>query len=263
MELTVTSSKDEGRTIWEMITGKNKKDTTPLELKYFNPLKIKVGDFVNINDYPELKGLDFEVKKIVVYELNIDVGRSSKTFYHTDYCLKGFTADGKAIRLQLRLEKDENSSNKVECSFKLFRLYHEEPYNKELVEYLNKPAFFESEESDEPDDYCFCINQDEDGNDLEESLMYWRIDGFDSNGRLAIDEPYKAKVTVLIDENEDGQIQEEELDQYYVQYWDYHREYMNEGSPTLEYLYAEMDDSTGYISMFKGEHIQASQVFVI
>lgn len=260
----VLSADGRGRTLLQMLLGLNKKDMTPLEFQYRNPLKARVGSTISFDHDEDLKNINFVVEKILVYKTETVSSGRRKSFYHTDYCLKGVSIDlDKPLRYRLRLEPDDDANNELRCKLQLLKIYHEESYNPELVEYLNKPAYWSAgaDTSGPPEDYCFCINQDDDGNNLEEPQRFWRIDGFDSNGALALDCPYEARVTVLKDEDGDGQVEDEELQHFDALYWDFSRLTGPADSEYTEYLIAEMNKATRSISMLRGNDIHASCVF--
>ena len=256
-----------GRTLFEILTGRNKRDMTPLELQYHNPLRARIDQTITFDHEEGLTGINFVVERIVVYKTVVTAGGKTKDFFHTDYVLKGVTLGmDKPIRLRLRLLPDEDSMNDLGCKLQLLTLYHEEPHNDDLVCYLNRPEYFvEGNDSGEPDDICFCINHDPEGNDLDEPQMFWRVDGFDSNGNLVLDQAYEANVTVLVDDDGDGTIENDELEHYNVEYWDYHRQYTDPDSQreTIEYLHAEVDSDTGNITMYRGTEVHADQIFII
>ena len=46
----MVSANGRGRTLFEILTGRNKKDPRPVEFQHHNPLKARVGGFVTIDD---------------------------------------------------------------------------------------------------------------------------------------------------------------------------------------------------------------------
>ena len=78
------SADGKGRTLFEMLTGRNKRDMTAQELQVHNPLQAKVGWSVSVSYEADLSGYNFFVETIWVWETRI----GDKTFYHTDYNLK-------------------------------------------------------------------------------------------------------------------------------------------------------------------------------
>ena len=104
------SADGKGRTLFEMLTGRNKRDMTAQELQVHNPLQAKVGWSVSLSYEADLSGYNFFVESIWVWETKI----GDTTFHHTDYNLKA-TAVGqdKPIRIKLRLIPDDDSSTRL------------------------------------------------------------------------------------------------------------------------------------------------------
>ena len=248
-------SASKGRTLWEILTGRNKRNMTPLELQYHNPLGAKIGNTISFDHEEDLKGINFVIERIVVYETLINDGVKIRKFYHTDYCLKGISLDmDKPLRVRLRLLPDEDATNTLGCKLQILHLYHEEGFNQTLYDYLNNPVVYDKE--GKAVDKAFCVNQDDAGNELAEPRMYWRVND--------VEGPYKAKATTLRDEDGNGRIDDNELTHNKVEYWDFSRLTKNDQQVEfLEYLWAEMDETSRYISMMRGTEILASQVMVI
>ena len=105
------SADGKGRTLFEMLTGRNKRDMTAQELQVHNPLQAKVGWSVSVDYEADLAGRNFFVETIWVWETTIG-GTSTtlpKTFYHTDYNLKAtVVGQEKPIRIKLRLIPDDD-----------------------------------------------------------------------------------------------------------------------------------------------------------
>lgn len=237
------SSKDgKGRTLWEILTGRNKRDLTPLELQYHNPLSAKVGCTVSIDHDEQTAGINFVIEKISIYETKV----KDKKFYHTDYHLKGVTLDReRPLRLRLRLIPDADVSNKLGCKIMLLNLYDEMEYDE---------AFHDNVLLSESG--IFDVNYDDEGNELPEPRRYWRVDD-------EVD-PYHARVTVLADKDGNGTIEENELERLDVTYWDYHRDTTDANSVDFrEVLFVEMNDQTHYFTFFRGQEVGAFQVTVI
>lgn len=263
----MTKSADgKGRTLLEILTGRNKKDMTPLELQYHNPLKAKVGvsmSFKNTLNAPT--GVNFFVQSIEVWETKIEDGDSGrvKKFYHTDYCLKGQPLDAPApLRYRLRLTPNEDAETGYE--FRLMRNYYEcgwtEAESMNLLDGVLKDQ-----------DGEFHINEADDGTALEEPLIFWREgdtrearDGEDHLLGDALD-AYRARVTILKDLDGDGTVEDEELEHRNVSYWDYSRMTPDEdlNKQVFDFLSVHMDEDTRTFSFIRGETIQPFQVEII
>lgn len=248
----MTSADGRGRNLFEIITGRNKRDMRPLELQYHNPLEAKVGSTVSFSHEPSISGINFVIEAISVYKTKI----RSKSFFHTDYHLKGVSLDHDApVRLRLRLIPDENVENELGHRVQLLYLYQEMGYDKSLhTEVLADPSGE------------LQVNHDDDGKELEVARKYWRVED--------VIDPYRANVTLLKDADGDGTIEDEELERRKVTYWDFHRDTTNpdNGIEFREFLTVEMDgnvdeksgkmEGSGYFRFLRGSEIHTSEVTV-
>ena len=237
-----TVSKDgKGRSLWDILTGKNKRDLTPMELQYHNTLGAKIGCTVSI-DQPEYSEVNFVIEKISVYETKV----KQKKFYHTDYHLRGISLSiREPIVLKLRLIPDGDVSNALGCKVQLLRLYDEMEWDD---------GFYANVLLSETGQ--FDVNQDEMGNELAEPHKFWRIED--------VLDPYMARVTILSDKDGHGVVEEAELERVDITYWDYHRNATEPGvGEYREYLTVEMKDPSRYFVLYKGTEVQPSQITVI
>jgi hypothetical protein len=251
----MTKSADgKGRTLFEMLTGQNKKDMTPQEFQFHNPLQAKVGCSVSVSHEPDLAGYNFFVQTICVGETTI----GGKKFYHTDYNLKAtVVGQDKPIRLKLRLIPDEDSSSEIGHKIQVLRPYMEFGYKfAEENDFLSVLADEEG---------VFKILADRDGNTFseEDQPMYWRVDD--------VRDPYKCRVTILKDQDGDGLVTKDELEYQNYLIWDYHRNTMNEQEePYTEFL--NVEEEVNYVggepqcvwfTILTGREVEAFQVAVI
>ena len=230
------------RTLWEILSGKNKRDLTPLELQYHNPLGARVGNTVSFDNEPELKRINFVIEKMSVYETKV----KARKFYHTDYHLKGLALGmEKPLRFRLRLIPDEDETNKLGCKIQLLNHYASSEWDENLYAAANN------------DQGEFHVNYDDNDVELAEPRKYWRIDD--------VLDPYHARVTILADKDGDDKIDEAELERVDLTYWDFHRDTTNpdNGLEYREYLTVEMTDKTLYFTLFRGRYVEASQIMVI
>ena len=65
------SADGKGRTLFEMLAGRNKRDMTAQELQVHNPLQAKVGWSVSVSYEADLSGYKFFVESIWVWETKI------------------------------------------------------------------------------------------------------------------------------------------------------------------------------------------------
>lgn len=239
----MSQSKDgKGRTVFEILTGRNKKDLTPLEFQYHNPLNCRIGNKVILTNYLGFSDINFSVKKIFVYETRIQ----SKKFYHTDYHLVGISMALKSdIQLRLRFIPDNSSVNDLGNKIQLLQIYHsmewdESFYNNVLLSDSGK----------------FDINQDDEGNDLPEPVSFWRVED--------VLDAYHARVTVLEDKNNNGVVEDDEISHFDVSYWDYHRDaIISPNCKQREFLTIEINDKSRYFTFLRGQEIGASQITLI
>ncbi len=236
-------SKDgKGRTIWDILTGRNKRDMSPLELQYHNPLGAKVGCTVSFDNEPDLRGINFVIERMLIYDTKV----KERKFVHTDYHLRGISLDrDRPLRFRLRLIPDEDETNKMGHKVQLLSLYDEMEWDE---------TFHDSVLGNEQG--IMDVNYDDEGKELAEPRRYWRVED--------ILDPYHARVTVLADKDGNGTIEESEVERLDVTYWDYHRDTNDQnGVEFTEYLTIEMNDKTGYFQFFRGREVRASDILVI
>jgi hypothetical protein len=219
-----------GRTLWEMWTGKKQ---VPVLERYFNPMKAKIGSTVTINDI-DLKQYDFSVTEIRQYARTIE----GKQYLFADYVLHAQPLKGDAVLLRLRVNPTGQTDGAPEHNVLVLRLYDEMAYDKSFHDVVG--------------DTTRKIEVTE--NNVAQT--YTRIN--DVQG------PYKATVSVLRDANQDGKVDEDEVATLQLDYWDYCRETPDEaGTPTVQFLFVEMDNSSGWFQLWRGEEINSQRVVII
>ncbi len=250
------SADGKGRTLFEMLVGRNKRDMTAQELQVHNPLQAKVGWSVSVSYEADLSGHNFFVETIWVWETKI----GDKTFYHTDYNLKATATIGqeKPIMIKLRLIPDDDSSNELGHKFQLLRPYME--FGWKFAEENNFLDVLADEEG------VFKILADRDGNPIEENMQptYWRVDD--------VRDPYKCRVTVLKDLDGDGSVQKDELKCSDYLVWDYHRDTVDEQTKQKyrevlnveeEVEYDDGEAQCIWFTIYMGREVEPFQVTVI
>lgn len=253
----MSSADGRGRTLFEILTGRNKKDMRPLEFQYHNPLEAKVGCTVCFDHEPEIRNINFVIEKISVYKTEVN----GQTFYHTDYHLKGTSLDTDGyVRLWLRLIPDENVVNGLGHRIQLLQLYEEMQWDEGLYNMLLENGDYDPN-YDSEGERSFKVNYDDEGNELEHPRQYWRI-GTENGPDL---DPYHAKVTVLRDVDGDGTIEDDELEHYPVTYWEFSR--LTDDADTeqeiTEFLTIDMDDGTRFFTFLRGTEVEPFQVTVV
>jgi hypothetical protein len=234
------SANGKGRTVWEILTGGNKKDLTPKELQYHNPLKAKVGQIVTFESEPRLKEINFEITSLGIYETKI----GKQSFFHTDYVLRGNSADERLpIDLRMRVTPDDKAP--LGYRVQLLRLYYEMGWDQNFHDNVLGDPSME-----------FHVNEDDAGKALETPWTYWRVED--------VPTPYNAKLTTMKDLDKSGVIDDNELMQSNVTYWDYHRETFDDETSEkfIELLWVEMDDRSRYFTFYRGREVVASAVTV-
>jgi len=219
-----------GRTLWEMWTGKKE---PPVEEQYFNPMKAKIGSAVNINDI-DLKQDDFFVTEIREYKRIIE----GKPFFFADYVVLAQPLKGDAVVLRLRVNPTDRADTGLTHHLLVLRLYDEMAYDEGFHGVVT-----DTTKKIEVTD-----------NNLTET--YWRIND--------VQDSYKATVTVIRDANQGGKVEKEEVQVVQVEYWDYSRQTPDEaGNPMVQYLFVEMDTSSGWFQLWRGEEINPQRVVIL
>jgi hypothetical protein len=222
-----------GKTLWEMLMAKVQ---GPLELHYYNPLKAKVGSSILINDI-DLRDFNFFIKEIRQYSRVL----SGKQFLFVDYVLLARPLHGDDVWVRLRLNPvdDPDAAAGLTHTALLLRLYDEMAYDEGLYKVVT--------------DTTKKFQVLENGQVAEE---YWRINDVTSS--------YQAKVTVLKDENKDGQVDKEEVETVELEYWDYWRDSTDEvGQPVRQYLFVEMNRANGWFQLWRGQELDPQKVMVM
>ena len=204
--------------LWARLRGKEPPppDAVDVESQFYNPLEVKIGSFVNVNNF-EYDGLDFRVTHIREYKRVI----GDKTFYLAIYDLLARTIDDREeVKLRLRLEPvdvpDHDSGLTHIASF--LHLYTEFEYDEDFDKEVLRG---------EANDFQIMSDDEEPVVEAE----YYRVND--------IHDPFNAHVSIVQDENHDGIVEEEEVDRVWLSYWDDWRETEIEGVKETEYLYVE------------------------
>ncbi len=193
----MASQDGRGRTLFQMLTGRNRKDMTSQELKRFNPLGLRCGSYISFDHDPDLKGNHFRIARLRVNAIEFD----DDLFEYTDYELVG----PDSVRLTLRVSNPDGNQEICLC-----RTYMNLTYRRAeemgLVEALSDP---QGE---------FRILQEVDGTSIPDELVpvYWRVDDHT--------EPYTVRSSILEDRNGDGTVEESEIRETIHRLWDFHRD---------------------------------------
>lgn len=218
-----------GKTLWEMLTTKAK---PPVELQIANPLKLKIGSCVRVNDI-DLKELSFYTKRILEYNRLIN----GTEHIFTDYELMARPLGGDDVKIRLRLNPMESPDEVAGLTHNvvLLTLYTEQGYDEGLHKVVTDTTkLFEVLENG------VCTER------------YYRIND--------VQDSYKPSVTVVKEGDKDF----ENLESLHLEYWDYWRTIKDEaGQEFNQFLFVEMDTDNGWFQMWRGEEIDALQVSVL
>jgi hypothetical protein len=222
-----------GRTLWEMLVDKVR---GPTELRYYNPLKARVGNSLMISEL-DLKEHNFFVREIREYRRSI----GGREFIFTDYTLLSRPIEGDDVWVRIRLlpmENDPDTKSGLTHHVLVLRLYDELPYNEDFYKVVT--------------DTTKKFEVIEEGRVTEE---FWRVND--------VQDSYQAEVAVLKDTDQNNQVDRDEVEKVKVEYWDYWREVKDEGGQSArEYLFVEMDRDNGYFQLWKGRETDTHQVYV-
>jgi hypothetical protein len=219
-----------GKTLWEMLV---EKVQGPVELRQFNPLKLRVGHSLTIDD-PELKELNFFVREIRSYRRAL----GGREFPFVDYVVRARPLNGEDVVFRVRLvPMDEPDPSGPAHHVVLLRLFDEFAYDKSFEQVLTDTTKkFQVLDDDRVTEEFYRINDTV--------------------------EPYSAEVTIVKDADNDGTVTSDEVEKRRLAYWDYWREDKNEaGSPVRRFLFIERDGETGWFQLWRGDEIDARQVY--
>jgi hypothetical protein len=222
-----------GKTLWEMLL---EKFQGPVEMQFHNPLKAKIGSAVMIDDI-DWRDYNFFVKEIREYKRTI----GPKQFFFVDYVLLARPLGGADVSLRLRLNPvaDPEKVSGLTHTVILLQLYDDLAYDEGLHKVVTDTTKkFQVLENDQV---------------TEE---YYRV--HDVAG------PYKAKVAVVQDADADAKAEKDEVERLQIEYWDYWRETQDAaGQPVTQYLVVEMDASSGWFQIWRGQEIDPRRVVVM
>src|SRR4051794_23088055 len=120
-----------GRTLWEILLDKF---SGPSELRYYNPLKARVGVSMTI-DTVELRDLNFFLQEIREYKRRI--GPQEYTFVDYSLLARPLHGEDVAIRLRLNPIADTQRSGGREYHVLMLRLDDEFEYSADFEKLLN------------------------------------------------------------------------------------------------------------------------------
>jgi hypothetical protein len=222
-----------GRTLWEMLLDRLK---GPVEFEVYNPLHVKIGSAVTI-DQIEWRELNFFVVSIHEYKRAL----GGQEFRFVDYALLARPLGGEPVLIRLRLNPVDDPAQAAGLTHHvlLLRLEDDMAYNEDLHKVVN--------------DTTKKFQVMEDG---EVRAEYWRIND--------VATAYKAEVTIVKDVNQDGRVERNEVEKRRCEYWDYWRDVKDQaGQSQTEFLFVEMDAENGWFQIWKGSELDTKRVMVL
>jgi hypothetical protein len=208
----------------------------PMELRFYNPLRARVGCALMIDDI-DLRDYNFFIREIRDYRRTI----GAKPFHFADYVLLARPLNTADVWVRLRLNPVEEPDAAAGLTHHalLLRLYDEMAYDEAFHKVVT--------------DTTRKFEVAEEGRVMEE---YWRVND--------VTDSYTAEVSVLRDVNSDGRVDRDEVEKVCLEYWDYWRETKDEaGLLVRQYLFVEMDCDTGWFQLWCGQGIDPQRVLVI
>ncbi len=218
-----------GQTLWQRMT----KGKEVVEFNYTNPAKAKIGNTFNL-DVMDYRGLMFSLREIHDYKRTLN----GRVLNFADYILLARPVGKEDIEVRLRFVPLTVPDALMTHNVILLHKYDEMPFNKGLDEVLRATTGE------------LVITE----NAVDEK--YWRIND--------IKTPYRADVAVVRDANNDGKIEDKEVEKNKVEYWDYSRITTDVAQQKFtQYLFVELDQGSKVQTMWRGEEIDPERVNIL
>ena len=219
-------------TLWQMLTKKKEEEevAVPVEDQHYNPLGAKIGQHVKI-DTLEMEEFDFNIRSLQAWTRHI----GGEKFKHADYLLIARPIGGDEVKKKVRLVPMEDPDGKMTHNVVLLNLLDEFEYDQEFHEGLDF---------------------DRNGGEFHEGeAIYYRVQD--------VRDPFKARIKHISDLVGDGEVEEEEVRDSTVVYWDFWRETEDDGGNTIiEFYIVEMDDDCGWFRIWVGGEIDQNRVSI-
>ena len=251
-------------TLWEKWTKKTEA-TIPLEMNFYNPYRVEVGNVFTINTL-ELEDFKFRLKNLRQIKRSI----GGKTFVHGDYNLVANPHDFDPINVMLRMIPKENTSEHDVVLLRADAVYGVGlPDKRGYEDYLAEQAELDVGEKENPpatqQDFMFAKEHidwffdealaklefhdvDADGNDV----TYYRVND--------VLQPWQAQIATVEDGDGNGVVEKNEIDYHNIRYWDFWTQFEEDGNTVVEWLIVE--DCDNYITVWKGRSIDPQRVSV-
>lgn len=212
-----------------------------VEYKYFNPLRAKIGSSFSL-DVLGFRDLMFTLREIHQYERKDSV----KSMFG-DYVLLARPIGKEDVWVTVRLMPVEVPDANLTHNVLLLQKYDEMPFCKPL------------------DEACRCGSGELEisDNDTGAKETYYRL-AMDNAGTQRITRSFDTTMTVIRDVNNDGKVEDHEVQKVPVEYWNYSRITRDEaGQDFTQYLFVEFDKKTRLQTMWRGEEVDAQRVTVL
>jgi hypothetical protein len=215
-----------GQTLWERLT----KGKEPLEFKYTNPAKAKIGCSFII-DSLDYKNLIFTLHEIIEYKRNIN----GKELFFADYVLIakpiGKWNGKEEVLVRTRFMPIEIPDSQFTHNVILMTKYEEMKFNEELDNVLR-------DNTGE-----LLITDDSTG----EEEQYWRLNDLKNS--------YHADLSIVTNQN---------VENKKVEYWDFSRITLDEANQQFtQYMFVEMDKYYKVQTMWRGQEIDTNSVSIL
>jgi len=214
-------------TLWEMLIKKKEKVISQDEI-FYNPLKLRIGNHIRVNNL-DLGKLSFSLTNLRVVERVVD----DKSFRFVDYDLTARPLDSEPIRQRIRVTPHDDGTFGVLLLKHFTGFGYDEAYHNGLSYEKNKGETYE------PD----------------WDATYWRVNDMQTE--------WTAETDTLIDANNDGTITKDEVKHGKLTYWDFWRETNVESIKVLEFYLIEMNGEDGWFDIWVGQEIDPNRVEVI
>lgn len=204
-----------------------------VELRFYNPLEAKIGQVLDIDiddDRGSYRGKDYVIKEIL--ECRHAIG--GKSFFHTNYIAKWMDPTGSEedkISLRLIPIDDPVKGSGITHRVVLLKLDAEFEYDEKFETHI-KGGVLQVNLEDEDD-----------------TILYY-------HRRNDIRDIMNVDIAIIKDENNDGMVEESEVERQSIRLWDFERK----DGDDIEYMFVEMDKQTGWFALWLGKEISQTSI---
>lgn len=234
-------------TLFEMMVNcfKEKQD---VEAMFYNPFGIRVGNHVKVDtlDYEE-----FEFSVTGLREAKRPLPDGDRFMCDYDVLAKPF--GGEEVPLRLRLVPLDTPDGEMSHNVILLQRVEEFSYEEDFHNSLKEP--YEGE-------YTLFLpaigedgNQetDEDGNPVDH--QFWRVNDVETE--------WEVKTAYVSDADNDGTVEESEVQRSSHWLWDYWRNFQDEADQEVtEFYLIEMGEKDGYFECWRGTLVDPDRILV-